>query len=103
MAEGMNEVRPPKNEPDYVIGFDDFAIAWGYEPCAICGRSAVRTYIDKVEEERGQEHKEPTVCNRRLVDLRGDMATELEREDTVSGFVYCDSPRIKQPVAPDGC
>lgn len=52
----------------------------GFEdgPCAICGRPAVRPFLENIEIARGEDHKEPCVCNKCLVDLRGDMATELE-------------------------
>jgi len=52
----------------------------GYDegPCSICGRPTVRPFLGRVEIARGEEHKEPFVCNKCLVDLRGDMATELE-------------------------
>ena len=53
------------------IGFDDGR-------CALCGRPTVRPIIGAVEIARGEEHKEPFVCNTCLLDLRGDMATGLE-------------------------
>ena len=61
---------------DYVTGPDD----GGYEKglCALCARLAVKLFLGSVDIARGDEHKEPVVCNKCLVDLRGDMATELE-------------------------
>ena len=44
--------------------------------CALCGKPTVREGKDSVDRARGEE--EPHVCNRCLVDLRGEMATELE-------------------------
>ena len=64
-AEDNNPIDPED------IGFDD-------GPCALCGRLTVRPFIGAVEIARGEEYKEPFVCNKCLVDLRGDMATELE-------------------------
>ncbi len=44
--------------------------------CAVCGKVTHRLGLDSVGLERGE--KEPLVCNKCLLDLRGDMATELE-------------------------
>ena len=38
----------------------------------------MRPWVQGVDEARGEDYEEPMVCNRCLVDLRGDMATELE-------------------------
>jgi hypothetical protein len=46
--------------------------------CALCGKPTVRPFMDSVERRRGKENVEPFVCNKCLVDLRSDMATELE-------------------------
>jgi len=45
--------------------------------CVICGKPTVRPGRESVDHARDAD-KEPFVCNRCLVDLRGDMATELE-------------------------
>jgi hypothetical protein len=44
--------------------------------CGICGKLTVRTGFTGVDAVRGD--REPFVCNKCLIDLRGDMATELE-------------------------
>jgi hypothetical protein len=71
-------------------------------PCSICGNPTYRLGLESGDEKRGE--KEPIVCNKCLVDLRGDMATELEvrrqmgkleaRVDTVSGNVDRVSDRV---------
>ena len=53
-------------------------MGFGYGPCAVCVRQTVRPFVGAVEISRGEEYKEPYVCNRCLLDIRGDMATELE-------------------------
>jgi hypothetical protein len=44
--------------------------------CAVCGKPTYRMGSEKGNSRRGE--KEPLICNRCLLDLRGDMATELE-------------------------
>jgi hypothetical protein len=47
--------------------------------CAICGKPTIRSGWDDLEKAIGIDRdREPFVCSRCLVDLRGDMATELE-------------------------
>jgi hypothetical protein len=60
------------NEADIVFESGD---------CAICGYPTLQTIVpghQKLREERGAKDREPFVCNKCLLDLRGDMATELE-------------------------
>lgn len=44
----------------------------------ICGKETVAPFVEAVDRARGEGNEEPLVCNKCLVDLRGDMATELE-------------------------
>lgn len=71
----VSEVRKPPENPDSVGPGED-----GYEDglCALCSRPTARLIVGDVEIARGEEYKEPFVCNKCLLDLRGDMATELE-------------------------
>ena len=47
--------------------------------CAICGKPTIRSGWGAVEEQAGVDRsRKPFVCSKCLVDLRGDMATELE-------------------------
>ena len=50
------------------------------QPCAICGKPTTKTVIPSVDKARIAQvtDKEPSVCNKCMVDLRGDMVTELE-------------------------
>lgn len=57
---------------------EDDSIGFKSDPCVLCRRPTVRPWIAKVDRERGEDHEEPLVCNKCLVDMRGDMATELE-------------------------
>lgn len=62
------------NEGDYPegdFGFDD-------GPCSLCGKPTVRPWVEDIDEARGADNVEPRVCNKCLLDLRGDMATELD-------------------------
>jgi hypothetical protein len=76
----------PKTQPE--MGFE-------YDPCVICRRLTVRPFVASVDRGRGEEHREPLVCNKCLLDMRGDMATELEvrrqlgvLEATVTGYEW---------------
>jgi hypothetical protein len=71
----MSEERKLPEDPDSIGPGED-----GYEDglCALCGRPTVRLIVGDVEIARGEEYREPFVCNKCLLDLRGDMATELE-------------------------
>lgn len=44
--------------------------------CAICGKPTYRLGLESSDLSRAD--KEPLVCTKCLIDLRGDMATELE-------------------------
>lgn len=46
--------------------------------CVLCGKASLRPAMGEVDTARGKDNLEPIVCNKCLVDLRGDMATELE-------------------------
>jgi hypothetical protein len=68
------EILVVSDNEDFLSG--DIGIDGGL--CVLCGRPTVRPVVSGVEEARGEEYREPFVCNKCLVDLRGEMATELE-------------------------
>lgn len=66
----MTGVPEMMENPD-AVGFID-------GDCVICGKPSLRPAVGAVDIARGKDNLEPIVCNKCLLDLRGDMATELE-------------------------
>lgn len=70
----MSEHGDPRLPPDWEKG----NMGWEMDTCVICGKWTSRAFIEGLDELRDEGNKEPFVCNKCLVDMRGDMATELE-------------------------